>query len=770
MSRRSVDKGAPNQAAGWIPIVRSTIAAAAWLALVVSTPTRGESDAANYVGSTACGACHAEQLTLWTGSHHDRAMEVVNERTVAGNFNDTRFTHEGITSRFFRKAGKYFIHTQGPGGESRDFEVKYTFGIDPMQQYLLDIGGGRLQAFSVAWDTRPRATGGQRWFNLQAEENVAPGDPLHWSGPFYNWNLRCASCHSTNLRKNFDLAARTYDTTWSEIDVGCEACHGAGGKHVEWASSDKSKRADSNGLRASLQDARTEIETCAPCHSRRHVIAQAAQPGARYLEHYVPQLLREGLYFADGQIEDEVYVYGSFLQSKMHAAGVRCGDCHDPHSARLRVASNATCIQCHNPGGNPRFPTLKRRAYDDTQHHRHKTGSEAAQCVNCHMAARTYMVIDDRRDHSFRLPRPDLTEAYGVPNACNRCHAKETPKWAAAAVTKWFGAERPADWTGAIASGRLGRPEALPALEQLVGDTSQPAIVRATAVELLTGFGPRGTQAALAQVGDDSALVRIAAAAALDTLPPEARQVGTPLLSDPVRAVRIEAARPLVAMPAAQVGPEEVRALAAALDEYRAAQGENLDTPEAHLNLGLLQLALGEVDAARHSYESAIDIGPYFLPAYINLADLYRMTGNEADAELVLQRALETDGASAAALHALGLSLVRQRRTDEGIAALAKAAQLDPEGARYAYTYAIALHSTGKPDESVAVLQAAYERHPADIDILSALVGIHRERGEIGDALLFARKLQQLVPEDPNLIALVQTLEAQAAAAPAPKQ
>ncbi len=742
---------------------------AACLAVAISAPARSDGPARTYVGSPVCGACHAEQLALWTGSHHDSAMAVAAGNSVLGDFGDARFEHDNVVSRFFRKDGKYFVHTQGAGGDSRDFEVKYTFGVDPLQQYLLDIGQGRLQAFTVAWDTRSRESGGQRWFNLQTETDVAPDSPLHWSGPFYNWNTRCASCHSTDLRKNFDFDSRTYKTTWSEIDVGCEACHGAGGAHVKWATTDKAKRPKSNGLGTSLGDARGEIETCAPCHSRRHVIAEPTQPDATFLDHFVPLRLDEGLYFADGQIDDEVYVYGSFLQSKMHAAGVSCSDCHDPHSSRLRARGNAICTQCHNPGGNRRFATLRKSAYDNHAHHHHPTGSPGAQCVNCHMAERTYMELDGRRDHSFRLPRPDLTVEHGVPNACNGCHSEETPTWAAEAVTQWFGRARPKHWTGALASGRRNRPEGLPALEELAGDASQPAIVRATAVELLPTFGPRGTRAALAQIQDSDALVRLAAAAGLEALPPAARGVGLPLLSDPSRAVRIEAARNLAVLPTDQLSPDHAKARAAALDEYRNAQSLNLDAPEAHLNLGLLHAALGDLEEARRAYENAIAIGPYFIPAYVNLADLHRQAGREAAAESTLRQALSIAPENAATYHALGLSLVRQRLVDDGISALAKAAQLSPESPRYSYAYSIALHSTGKPEQAVTVLQEAYERHPADINILSALVTIHREQGQLGDSLLFARKLEKLLPEDPNVAALVQSLEHQAAAAPPPK-
>lgn len=743
--------------------------APAVLAVLLVLGQSATNAAPTYVSTAACAICHAEQLEQWRGSHHDRAMEELGEGTVLGDFGDTSFAHDGVTSRFFRRNGKYFVNTPGADGKARDFEVKYTFGFDPLQQYLLDVGGGRLQAFTVAWDSRPRQAGGQRWFDLQTEETVGSAEtidsnhPLHWSGSFYNWAARCAPCHSTDLRKNFDLATRTYRTTWSDIDVGCEACHGPGSAHVAWANKapEERKRDTAYGL-ADLGTARAEIDTCAPCHSRREALTEAAPAGTPFLDAHVPELLREDLYFADGQILDEVYEYGSFTQSKMHDAGVRCTDCHEPHSLSLRIAGNGICTQCHNPGGNARFPTLRSKLYDDPSHHHHAPESAAAQCVACHMPSRTYMVLDDRRDHSLRIPRPDLSAAHGVPNACNGCHTEQTPQWAAGAIETWFGAARAPHWTGAIAAGRAGRPAAVASLARLAAEGGDPAIVRATAVSLLDRLGPSGQTAALQGLRDSDALVRIAAARSLESLPPTARRIGVPLLSDPVRAVRIEAARPLAALPRGELGAAEVSALDAALGEYRAAQNVNLDTPEAHHNLALLHIALGDADAARQSYETAIAIGPYFIPAYVNLADLYRATGREPEAEQALRRALAVDADNADALHSLGLALVRQRKTDEAMTILRRAAELAPGTARYAYTYGVALHSTGKPREALDTLHAAHSRHPADIDITAALVSFHRERGDREDALQYARELAALVPGDPEVAQLVATLEQEA--------
>jgi hypothetical protein len=204
-----------------------------------------------------------------------------------------------------------------------------------------------------------------------------------------------------------------------------------------------------------------EIEVCAACHARRQSLtSQSSAPGDRFLDNFVPALLRTGLYHADGQILDEVYVYGSFLQSRMHGAGVRCTDCHERHRLGILAEGNALCTRCHNPEGTPRFPTLKPGQFDSPAHHFHRDGSDGAQCANCHMPARTYMGVDPRRDHSFRVPRPDLSARLGTPNACTLCHDDKTDAWATEQVRAWYpeGRSGRLHFSEVLAAGRAGEP------------------------------------------------------------------------------------------------------------------------------------------------------------------------------------------------------------------------------------------------------------------------------------------------------------------------
>lgn len=561
-------------------------------------PTPAPTESA-FVTSTECARCHADEHASWFGSHHDRAMEPATEDSVLGDFDDASFGQFPVLTRFFKRDGGFFVHTEGPDGELADFPVKYTFGVHPLQQYLIEFPNGRLQSLTIAWDAER-----ERWFDLYPDERIPPDDVLHWTGRYQRWNTMCADCHSTNLKRGYDQASDGYETTWSELDVGCEACHGAGGGHVAWA--DAGGRGEDPGLPSDLVNgsAANEVETCAPCHSRRHKLNEVAEVGAPFLDGYMPETLREGLYHADGQVDGEVYVYGSFVQSRMHQVGVRCSDCHEPHGLELRAEGNALCVRCHSLEPDSRFPSLVAKAYDAPEHHHHPSGSPGAQCIGCHMPEKTFMQIDARHDHSLRVPRPDLSAAIGTPNACNLCHADQTPEWAAEQVADWYGENRRRGFHyGAVFAGaRLGYRELIPALAAIVVDPDLPAIVRATALELLERYppGPETLGAISNATRDPDPLVRAAAAAGLDRIPIEQRLIVIgDLLDDPVRAVRIVAGRLLAGAPETNLDPDRRRALRRAVAEFEAAQRAVADTAGAHLNLGVLYTQTRDEERAR---------------------------------------------------------------------------------------------------------------------------------------------------------------------------
>lgn len=722
-----------------------------------------------YVEGQRCAECHAEQYDQWNGSQHQLAMQNATAETVLGDFEDATFSDGRVTSRFFRKDGEFFVHTEGPDGVYADFAVRYTLGIEPLQQYLLALPRGRLQALTVAWDTKEK-----RWFTLYPNQTIRPGDPLHWTERGFTANSFCIECHTTNMKLNYDLESDSYQTTWDAIDVSCQSCHGPGGNHVQWAqeqSDGKGAAIDTNnGLRMDIKewDTQKQMETCARCHSRRYPISQQQAYDHPFLDDFMPELLREELYYADGQMLDEVYIYGSFLQSKMYHNGVTCMTCHNPHSLGLRQEGNQLCVSCHQLNAPVQsFPTLAAKEYDTPRHHFHAEGSTGAQCVNCHMPPTTYMVIDPRHDHNFSIPRPDLSLQWGTPNACTRCHteqgktAAESDQWAVTTMDEWYGPqwqERPSI-TGIMSMARRGDPVAQLPLSQLISDPAQPAIVRATGVELLAQYGVSSLSLLAEQLDDPSPLVRVSAVGGMVGLPAAQRvQVLAPLLSDPVRAVRIEAAGALAGVPRSEFADDQWNAFSVSLEEYIAAQTALPDHPEGYLNLGRLYTNLGELAQAETAYQTAVARGQHFPPAYIRLGTFYYQTERVAEAEQTFQKAIQTMPDQARLHYSFGLLLAQEERLSEAATHLAAAAELAPDQPRIFYNYGLLLQKLEQTASAEIALRRAYDLSPADPDVLLALATFYVQQKEWKSALPFAEQLAEIRPNVPEVINLLNVI------------
>lgn len=688
---------------------------------------------ATFVGSAKCASCHTVQANAWQASQHRQAMQPATAATVLGDFENARFMHGGNTTRFAQRDGHYFVTTDGPDGEAAEFEVKYTFGVDPLQQYLVELPRGRLQALPLAWDTRPADAGGQRWFHLYPQESLRAGDPLHWTGYQQTWNFMCADCHSTDLRKQYDETTDTYATRWSEISVGCEACHGPGSNHVAWAAAPQHHAAAGTfGLQVALNERRDvtwsrhatgvpvrstprvserEIEVCGRCHSRRSQLTDEVTAADSLHDGFRVALLEPGLYWPDGQMRDEVFNYGSFQQSRMHAAGVTCSDCHEPHSGRPRFDGDATCLQCHEA----KLAT--------PAHHFHATESPGARCTACHMPTTTYMEVDARHDHSFRIPRPDLSVSLGTPNACTACHADRNAEWAAKSIRAHHPQPLPGyqSFGSAFAALERGEAGAAAGVAAIAGDAAQPAIVRASALARLGGHAAHIPLTALLKATrDPSPMVRAAAVRRLAEHPSAALADLLPLLHDEMRSVRLEAADALAGVPVRGLDPAAKAALNDASDEYLASERFNADRPESLVNIGTVLGMRGELEGARQAFEAARRRDPGFLPAYINLADIYRASGRERQAEETLRSALAHAGSSGSVHYALALSLVRQKQLAQALPLLREAAAREPGNPRFAYVYAIALHDTGDRTMAVEVLDEALVAHPDDPELQNA--------------------------------------------------
>jgi len=733
-----------------------------------------------YTGRESCRECHQKQFDLFRGSDHDMAMDTATEATILGDFNNITFTQGGITTRFFRKEDKFCVNTEGPEGKFEDFEIKYVFGIRPLQQYLVEFPGGRFQMLPFCWDTRSIKEGGQRWFHIYDKERIPPDDILFWTRITQNWNYMCSECHSTNVRKQFDHVTKTYNTSWDEIDVSCESCHGPCSQHIEWAhnvefggSPDAIK---DMGLAIRLKDTDNAswifndetgtakrsvkrknnnlVEMCARCHSRRSVSTEDYKYGKHLLETHWPSVLEEGLYFPDGQILDEVYEYASFLQSKMFKEGVNCKDCHEPHSGKVYIAGNALCYRCHLA-----------EKYGSRSHHFHDISGAGSNCYECHMPERTYMVIDPRRDHSIRIPRPDLSDKLKTPNSCTKCHPEKTNAWAAQYLKQWYGTVEKGKkhygetfWTA-----RLGYPEALPELIRLAEDNTLAPMIRATAIQLFQNYNdPSISKSLPAFLNDPDPLVRFASVNTLNIADENTlAEFVIPRLTDSVYMIRALAARLLTTLPPEYFTRTTRKLQDKAIKDYINTQLINADHPSAHMNLGIMYLNMGDYANAEASYKKAIEIEPLMTTAYINLADLYRMLNRETEGEQVLRNALSLDPEMAAIHYSLGLLLVRTGKKQDAMHHLEIAAQLEPDNARFSYVYGVGLYSEGKQNEAIDYLESALIKNPYDRDILFSLSTFNQEQANIKPAIKYAEKLVEYYPQDQDYRDLLNFLKTQ---------
>jgi len=683
-----------------------------------------EQAAPTFAGSEKCASCHRAAYEKWQGSHHDLAMDVASEETVLGDFGDTIYSdpHNGVTSRFFREQGKFLVETEGPDGKLGTFPITHTFGVYPVQQYLVPFPGGRLQCLNIGWDSRDN-----RWYRMPPYEVKGPGDWLHWTNGGQTWNSMCAECHSTRLEKGYDMESQAYDTRWFEIHVGCEACHGPGSGHVEWAEIPGIARPEAANAKLQVETGNTnnraQIAICAPCHARRYQLGDNEHSEGELLDKLIPSLLEEGLYFADGQILEEVYVYGSFTQSKMYRLGVSCSDCHDMHSLKLHGEGNTLCLQCH-----------RAESYDTPAHHFHKREyqgkpSNGHLCVKCHLPGQVYMGTDYRPDHSLRIPRPDLSETIGVPNSCSAkdCHGDKSLAWVNEHFTKWYGSSRKPHYGEVFTLARSRQPEAREELMNIAEDGLLTPIVRATALSLLSSYPGEGTAAVFTRaLDDDEALVRHTAIRHLNSLHGQApTNLLVPKLYDEVKAVRIEAAIALARIPIESIRPEHRTTFAQVLEEYRQAMVYNSDFAPQRYNLGNLAALQGETDMAIERYRQAIQIEDQFYQAKVNLAMQLNSRGRNDEAADLFRQVVEAHPEMHQVSYSYGLLLAEMKQYREATRYLGKAADGMPENSRARYNQALAFLKLQQWEKGETALLKALEAEPANQEYFTTLVQLY---------------------------------------------
>ncbi len=597
-----------------------------------------------YLGSAACVDCHESATEQWQGSHHAEAWRQPDAGLFLNGFEGEEFTHDGMTATFWREGAVLRVDVVEKDGSEAQYTVHSVGGTDPLLHLILETEPGRLQSFDVAWDVE-----NQSWYHLYPDQDLPPEDGYHWSGSYKNWNGRCAECHATGFEKNYDFQSRSYSSSQVEIGVGCEACHGPGEAHValqsDVALKQYSVELTQDGFTIDMSQPQAAMEQCAGCHARREAFENGNPlPGTAFADAYSLALLRPGTYHADGQILDEVYVYGSFLQSKMHQRGVTCANCHTAHAADTIAEGNAICTQCHSPAGNPDFPTLTAVQYDSPAHHFHPADGEAAQCVNCHMAEQTYMGIDGRRDHSFRVPRPDMVWTTSAPDACTNCHDDRTSSWAADRVAEWYpdGRWQEPHYGAILSSGRDNPQNAAPALLALAADIEQPNLVRATALWLLgTGADSLSIQEIGAFLEDGDPLVRGGAVSALRQRAP---LVSAPYLikalNDDTRSVRVAAARAILTHTPDRLTPELQSQVGVAYRELGSVIANQFDFAEAHLQLGGYALIARNYPAAMQALSEAVRIDPQNAQAWATLVRTTEAVNGREAARGVLKEGL----------------------------------------------------------------------------------------------------------------------------------
>ncbi|MFT5879912.1 MAG: putative CXXCH cytochrome family protein [Moritella sp.] len=695
----------------------------------VAMPAPKSSVAQQYMGNESCSNCHQAEVDHWLQSDHAKAMQQADNQTVLGDFSKVKFeSKDGWTIFGYDEQG-YYIITGKKGVAGKRYPVPYVFGYYPLQQPLVDIGEGRLQAYTVAWDSRSKAEGGQRWYNLY-DATHSPEAQFYWKGQFNNWNARCAGCHSTDLKRQYQPNSGSYKTTWSEINVSCEACHGPAEKHIQLKTADKSalnsgfaqslKRGDNwlfqKGKSTAVRDAASKVSLdhgqvgqCAACHSRRSTFSGNTGDGvggSAFSANYIPRLAIPDLYHADGQIQDEVYVYGSFTQSKMAAAGVTCSNCHDPHSGKVRAQDNSLCTQCH-----------RESTFDVPAHTLHESGSDGSQCVDCHMPTKRYMGVDDRRDHAFRVPNPWVNNVLDSPDVCLSCHKEEDSEWSQqqliAKKALVFG-----DYSDIGAAVMLYQQDFSTGekrIRELIQDTSQPPMRRAVLLGHLNVNDPINAQILNILANDEQNLVKLGVISALERAPfPLQLQIGFGLLYDDDNNIRLQAIKLLAPAFRRELPEKAQKPMQDALQEAVATYQQQGDLLSAQLALADLAYKIGDLKQAALQYLNAITIQPAFLPAKLNLASIYREMSELSKSKALLDEILDVEPEHAMALHNVGLIYIARKQWKLATSALKRAAELEPSNPRFGYVYVLVLEASGNIPEAIKQVNRLEQITPGD--------------------------------------------------------
>ena len=723
-----------------------------------------------FIGSSKCADCHKPEYDDWIGSDHQLAMQLPTDETVLGNFNNTKHIAYGVTSKFFKRDSLFFVNTQGPDGKYKDFQVKYTFGHYPLQQYLVIFPKGKLQVLTPFWDSRAKEDGGQKWQHLYPDEFIASHDELNWGRSLQNWNYMCAECHSTNVKKDYNPKTMTYNTHFDEINVSCEACHGPGDIHAKWAEQDEKEDLPNMGLvfdimdrdsavwnidpksglvtRSKPRDNKMQVEWCGRCHSRRTQLTDEYTFG-KVLEHtHMVSTLDYPLYNDDGTNNDEDYVYGSFLQSKMYQKGVMCKDCHNVHSGKLKIPKDNVCSQCHMPD-----------KYQSTDHHKHKVDGEGASCISCHMPKITIMVVDPRSDHSLRIPRPDISVKTGATNACNNCHTDKTNEWSLDHFRKWYGNKYDTipHFGFAFNKVRNNKPNAQDELNVVIKDKNISDIVLGTAIKYQDyQNNPLAFDNLSMALKSQSPLVRRAALESIRSLSKEIQQqYAMPLANDTVTSVRHIANSFLYDMPTDNLSPEKQQIIKQARKEYITQLLYWQDRSLGQSSLGVAAIGLNKLDQAENYFKKAVELDTLNLIVKVNYADLKRLKGENEESIKLLKEVLSINKEFSIAYQALAFAYIRANDKNNALKTLKEATKFAPTDPQNHYYYAIMLNDMGNYSGALKALEYGLKKNVNDENLLVLSYSIYRDQNKLNKAGELAKKLIELFPSNKNYQQLI---------------
>jgi len=697
---------------------------------------------ATFVGSNSCKSCHETEYALWENSHHDQAMKIADSTSILADFNNTVFEHNNKKSTFYKKDGDFYVNTTDENGEYQDYKIIYTFGFTPLQQYIVQFPNGEYNCLLTAWDSVEN-----KWFHLLPDLDIAHDEWINWSGGSQRWNTMCADCHSTNLHKNYDSKTQVYNTTYSEINVGCEACHGPSSNHNSFYENQE-KNPDTSltppeMYMGSMVPPKELVNKCARCHSRRSQLTPYFDYEGEFNDHYYQRLLEAPVYELDGQIKGEDYVYGSFIQSKMYGLGISCKDCHDVHSMKLKKDGNNLCLTCHVP------------KYNTPEHHFHKQDTEASQCINCHMTGITYMGNDFRRDHSFRIPRPDQTVKYDTPNACNGCHKDKSAEWASEFIVEKYGAERADHFSDHLLKGYF---EDSDAFKTLFSNTKYPEIARATALFQYANnpLTKEEIQALTTYLKDSTVMVRNEAVHALELIGDKSfSSKVAPLLNDSVRVVRISAARYF----------NNLGEYVADNPHFNKANNEYLTELDINSDFssGLHQIAVsnqlkGDTELAIENYKKAVIEDNHNNRARMNLALIYYQQGLVDKCEELYLKVIDQEPEFGYSYYMLGLLYNETGESEKALEYLKLATEKQPVNMNAFYNYILLLQKDGKNKESIKVANEALKLEPNNERVLYVkLIGLLNTNG-LSEANETCMRLIQIDPNNQNYQQILGTI------------